>query len=114
VRDLRSSVTRIWGVGGERVLEAIVCVVGSGERSDEGASAMMKCEARLRSCFVGAPHQALAGRRCDWLLIHHMLGVALSSPSDVPRQESRETNTFHFKEDTVFAHRIFLAFCSSR
>jgi hypothetical protein len=54
-------------------------------------SGMMKCEARLRSCFVGAPHQALAGRRCDWLLIHHMLGVALSSPSDVPRQESRET-----------------------
>ncbi len=65
---------------------------GSGERSDEGAAGMMKDEARLRSCFVGARHQALAGVACDWLLNNHMLGVAIPSPSDISRQDlSRST-----------------------
>jgi hypothetical protein len=46
--------------------------------------------------FVGAPHQAFAGVACDWRLINHMLGVAISSPSD-SRQDFRSTHISLYK-----------------
>jgi hypothetical protein len=47
------------------------------ERSDERCSRMMKCEARLWSCWHF--HQALEGFAYDWSLIHHMLGSNINS-----------------------------------
>ncbi len=60
------------------------------ERLDERCSRMMKCEARVWSCFCWHFHQALDGSLVIGCLFI-TCWATISSPSDISRQESRGT-----------------------